>query len=173
MTLENIYYIGQTIAVAAIVASLVFVAIETRRNGRTMRAKAAWDAQNSFVEINDMLAAGGQIGEASYKTFATPAALSPYERYLMHRFIRGVLQRAEAQYALYANGILDAEVWGLRRRYLRSLFNSPLFVEIWQADKANSMFTGAFIAELERAESQESPIFLGVDANGAAKGGRS
>lgn len=170
MTLENIYYIGQTIAVVAIVASLFFVAYETRRNGRTMRAKAAWDAQNSFVEINDMLALGGPISEASYKTFNAPETLSPYERYLMHRFLRGVLQRAEAQYALYANGVLDAEIWRLRRGYLKSLFNSPLFVDAWRADKANSMYTRAFIAELERAEAREGPIFLGVNADDAASG---
>lgn len=172
MTLEEIYYIGQTVAVGAIVASLVFVAIEARRNGRTMRAKAAWDAQNSFVEINDMLAAGGPLSEVSYKIFAAPATLSPYERYLMHRFLRGVLQRAEAQHALFANGVLDAEVWRLRRGYLRSLFSNPLFAEVWRAEKANSMFTSAFIAELERAEPREGPVFLGVDADKAADGQR-
>lgn len=164
MTLENIYYIGQTIAVIAIVASLVFVAIQTRQNGRTLRAQAAWDAQASFAELNDMLAAGGAMSEVSYKAFTAPETLSPYERYLMHRLMRGLLQRAEAQYALYASGVLDAEVWRLRRGYLRSLLGNALVNEVWRAEKANSMFTSAFIVELERAEASESPIFLGVDA---------
>lgn len=169
MTLEDINYIAQTVGVVAILASLVFVAIQTRQNGRTMRAQAAWDAQNSFVEINDMLAGGGPISEASFKAFTGPDTLTPYERYLMHRLFRGVLQRAEAQYALYANGILDAEVWRLRRGYIKSLFNYPLFVEVWQADKANSMFTRAFIAEMEQAEAREGPTFLGARAPEARK----
>lgn len=169
MTLENIYYIGQTIAVVAIVGSLVFVAIQTRQNGRTLRAQAAWDAQASFAELNDMLAGGGPISEVSYKAFTAAETLSPYERYLMHRLMRGLLQRAEAQYALYANGVLDAEVWRLRRDYLRSLFSNELVNEIWRVEKANSMFTGAFIAELEMADAQDGPIFLGVDASDAGK----
>ncbi len=170
MTLENIYYIGQTIAVVAIVGSLVFVAIQTRQNGRTLRAQAAWDAQASFAELNDLLAAGGPMSEVSYKAFTAAEALSPYERYLMHRLIRGLLQRAEAQYALYASGVLDAEVWRLRRGYLRSLFSNSLVNEVWRAEKANSMFTAAFIAEIESAEAQEGPIFLGADAPISANG---
>lgn len=170
MTLENIYYIGQTIAVVAIVGSLVFVAIQTHQNGRTLRAQAAWDARASFAEINDMLAGGGPISEASYKAFTAAETLSPYERYLMHRLIRGLLQRAEAQYALYADGILDPEVWRLRRGYVRSLFSNALFNEIWKVEKANSMFTAAFIAEIECAEAQEGPIFLGVDSIGSENG---
>ena len=170
MTLEEIYYVGQTIAVVAIVGSLVFVAIQTRQNGRTLRAQAAWDAQASFAEINDMLAGGGPISEVSYKAFTAAETLSPYERYLMHRLMRGLLQRAEAQYALYASGVLDAEVWRLRRSYLRSLFTNPIVVEVWRAEKANSMFTSAFIAEIENAEARENPIFLGADAVGSANG---
>lgn len=164
MTLESIYYVGQTIAVVAIVGSLIFVAIQTRQNGRTLRAQAAWDAQASFAEINDMLAAGGPISEVSYKAFTAVETLSPYERYLMHRLMRGLLQRAEAQYALYASGVLDAEVWRLRRDYLRSLFSNALVNEVWRAEKANSMFTGAFIAEIEKTDAREGPIFLGAEA---------
>ncbi len=165
MTLEEINYIAQTIGVVAILASLVFVAIQTRQNGRTMRAQAVWDAQNSFVEINDMLAAGGPVSEMSFKAFTDPDSLTAYERYLAHRLFRGVLQRTEAQYALFANGILDAEVWRLRRGYIKSLMNYPLFVQVWEADKASSMLTAAFIAEMDGAEARESPRFLGARAS--------
>lgn len=168
MTLETINYVAQTIGVVAILVSLVFVAIQTRQNGRTMRAQAVWDAQNSFVEINDMLAAGGRVSEVSYKAFTEPDTLSPYERYLMHRLLRGVLQRAEAQYALFTNGILNEEVWLLRRGWIRSLMALPIFMEVWEADKANSMLTRAFIAEMEQAEARQGPTFLGSPAPAAA-----
>jgi hypothetical protein len=164
MTLEDINYIAQTIGVVAILISLVFVAIQTRQNGRTMRAQAVWDAQNSFVEINDMLAGGGPISEVSFKGLTDPNSLTPYERYLMHRLLRGVLQRAEAQYALFTNGILDEEVWLLRRSWIKSLMAAPIFMEVWEADKANSMLTRAFIAEMEQAETRDAPTFLGAPA---------
>jgi hypothetical protein len=45
MTLEELYYVSQIVAVIAIFGSLVYVAIQTRQNSRMMRAKAAWDAE--------------------------------------------------------------------------------------------------------------------------------
>lgn len=161
MTLEEINYIAQAIGVVAILASLVFVAIQTRQNGATMRAQAVWDAQNSFVEINDMLAAGGPISEASFRAFTDPGSLTPYDRYLLHRLFRGVLQRAEAQFALYRSGILAEEIWLLRRGYIKSLMNFSVFVEVWEADKKNSMLTRSFVAEMDQAEARETPTFLG------------
>jgi hypothetical protein len=161
VTLESANYIAQTIGALAILVSLAFVAIQTRQNGRTMRAQAVWDAQTSFVEINDLLASGGRISEVSFKAFTDPGNLTPYERYLIHRMFRGVLQRAEAQFALYSNGILNEEVWHLRRGYISSLMNFPIFAEVWNADKSNSMFTRAFVAEMERAGVAATPTFLG------------
>lgn len=162
MTLEELYYVSQIVAVIAIFGSLVYVAIQTRQNGRMMRAKAAWDAEVSFIEINDMLASGGPMSELAYKTLTKPESLTDYERHLTHRFLRGVLQRTEAQYALYAHGVLDAEVWHLRRAYVKGVLKNPVFNEVWQADKANSMFTRAFIAEMDKAKDRDVPTFLGA-----------
>ena len=162
MILEELYFISQIVAVIAIFGSLVYVAIQTRQNGRMMRAKAAWDAETSFAEINDMLSAGGPVSELFYKVFTKPESLNDYEKYLVHRFMRSVLQRTEAQFALYTNGVLDAEVWRLRSAYVRSTLNNPLLKEIWQTEKTNSMFTRAFIAEMDKIDAAEPPAFLGA-----------
>lgn len=167
MSLESIYYIGQTFAVLAILVSLAYVAFQTRQNTKVTRAKAAWDAQNSFVEINETLAAGGTVGDLTYKAVNDVSNLSDYEKYRMHRYMRGVFQRVEAQYALFTNGILDEEVWQLRRRYIRGLMNVPLIAEIWQADKTNFMFTEAFVHEMDSAPDTDRPVFLGTEASSA------
>ena len=165
MSLEELYYVSQIVAVIAIFGSLVYVAIQTRQNSRLIRAKAAWDAEVSFIEINDTLASGGAMSELSFKILTKPESLTDYERHLAHRFLRGVLQRTEAQYALYAHGILDKEVWHLRRAYIKGVLKNPVFNEVWRADKANSMFTHAFIAEMDKAEDRDVPTFLGAGAN--------
>lgn len=164
MTLELFNQISQIVAAVGVIASLIFLAIQTRQNSRTMRAKASWDAQVSFAEINDELASGSQISQISFKAFSDPQSLTAFETYLFHRFMRSVLQRTEAQFALYTNGVLDVEVWRLRRSYAKSLMNNPIFLDIWRTEKANSMFTRAFIAEIDKSDVRESPAFLGVAA---------
>jgi hypothetical protein len=54
---------AEVIGAGAVVITLVYLAIQTRDNVRIERARAVWDAQISFVEVNDMLADGGKISE--------------------------------------------------------------------------------------------------------------
>lgn len=169
MTLEEINFIAQTIAAFAVVGSLIYLAIQTRHNTRVMRATAAWDAQHSFVAVNDLISDGGPLSEISYRAITDPDSLSAYEKYLVHRFMRSLFQRMEAQYALYCHGILDEELWQLRKGYAQALMVNPLVAEIWQIERSNSMLTAAFVAEIEEMNSKPAPAFLGVGPMPGAK----
>ena len=169
MTLEDIYYISQIVAAVAIFGSLVYVAIQTRQNSQFIRARAIWDAQTSIAEINDRLADGGPISQLVYKLTTNPDSLTGFENYQMHRHFRGLIMRTEAQFALHRNGVLDAEVWRLRRRWFRGFMNNPKFMEIWQAEKSNSVVTRAFIEEMDTAEAADSSVIVGVHRSGENK----
>jgi hypothetical protein len=153
--------ISEVIAASAVVLSLVYLAIQTRQNNKVLRTQAVWDAQNSFVAINETLSDGGVLSELIYRAMNTPDSLTVYEQYLTQRFIRGTLQRVEAQFALYTNGILDDEVWQLRRNYIKSLIKNPLMQQIWHVEKNNLMFTQAFIKEIDTAPDTKPLVFLG------------
>jgi len=146
----------------AVFVTLIYLAIQTRDNVKVQRARAVWDAQVSFVEVNEMLAEGGTVSELLFRTLSDPAGLSTQEKYLVHRFARGWFQRMEAQFALYNAGILDAEVWQLRRGYAKGILDNPIFREFWALDKQNSMFTRAFIESIDSASSTELAGFMGV-----------
>lgn len=68
----------------------------------------------------------------------------------------------EAQFALYKAGILDEEVWQLRRGYAKAILDNPVIREGWELDKKNSMFTDAFIESIDRTLTPEIPGFLGT-----------
>jgi hypothetical protein len=163
VNLETIYYVGQTLAVLAILGSLVYVAIQTRQNASVMRAKAVWDAQMSFVEINEQQMDGGPISQLTFKALNDPDNLNDFERYRLHRLMRGVFQRLEAQFALYTNGILEQEVWHLRRGYAAALLNNQLINKIWATEQNNSMFTRAFVTEIESARHANTVAFIGIE----------
>ena len=148
---------AELIGAAAVFVTLIYLAIQTRDNVRVMRARAIWDAQVSFVEVNETLGDGGVVSELIYKLLSEPENLNEYERYLVHRFMRGWFQRMEAQFALYKSGILDEEVWQLRRGYARALLDKPIAGEWWELDKKNSVFTKAFIDSID---SRNAPSLL-------------
>ena len=50
MNLEDFGNFGETISGIAVVASLIYLIFEVRRNTRSVRTKPAWDATNSLAE---------------------------------------------------------------------------------------------------------------------------
>ena len=163
MNWDSIGVLAEVVAATAVVVSLVYLAVQTRDNTRVMRSRAAWDAQQSFVDVNETLGNGGFVSELLYKTLDEPNQLSDKEKYLVQRFYRAWFQRMEAQFALYQAGILDEEVWNLRRGYAQAIFNNPIARQCWEAEKSNSMFTREFISSIDSAAERELPQFLGVN----------
>ena len=88
MNWDAISAAAEVIGAGAVVITLVYLAIQTRDNVRIERARAVWDAQISFVEVNDMLADGGKISELVFESLSNPDGLSQKDRYLVHRFAR-------------------------------------------------------------------------------------
>ena len=162
MNWEAISAVAEVIGAVAVVITLVYLAIQTRDNVRIERARAVWDAQLSFVEVNDMLADGGIVSGLVFQSLSDPDRLSQKDRYLMHRFARAWFQRMEAQHALYKAGILEPEVWQLRLGYVKAILDNTVFKEFWELDKRNSMFTTQFIAAIDSATSTEFSGFLGI-----------
>jgi len=154
---------AELVGAIAVLITLVYLAIQTRDNTRVMKSRAVWDAQVSFVEVNETLGDGGVVSELIYKVLNDPDGLSSYEKYLAHRFCRGWFQRMEAQFALYQAGILDEEVWQLRRGYAKAILGNPVMKQGWESDKGNSMFTREFIRSIDSVADVLEPTFLGIE----------
>ncbi len=153
---------AEILGAIAVFVTLIYLAMQTRANVKVLKARAVWDAQVSFVEVNELLGDGGTVSELMFRSLSDTEELSTYEKYLVHRFARGWFQRMEAQFALYKAGILDEEVWELRRGYAKGILANRYIKESWELDKNNSMFTNAFIESIDSTLKPESPVFLGM-----------
>ena len=156
--------IAELIGASAVLVTLIYLAVQTRDNAKVMRSRAIWDAQVSFVEVNETLSGDGAVANLVYKVLSDPDGLTERETYQLHRFCRGWFQRMEAQFALYKAGILDEEVWQLRCGYAHSLLKHSLFQDWWEMDKKNSMFTRAFIAAIDEAGEAIDHKFMGINS---------
>jgi hypothetical protein len=154
--------VAEVIGAMVVLITLIYLAIQTHDNVKILRARAVWDAQVSFVEVNELLGDGGTVSELLFKCASGSEELSDYEKYLAHRFVRGWFQRMEAQFALYNAGILNEEVWQLRRGYAKAMLDNPVMRDGWALDKQNSMFTKAFIESIDNSPKPEISGFLGI-----------
>jgi hypothetical protein len=162
MNWDAITAIAEVVGALAVLITLAYLAIQTRDNVKIMRSKAIWDAQVSFVEVNELLADDGAVADVLYKVLSKPDSLTDRETYQLHRFLRGWFQRMEAQFALYKVGILDREVWELRLGYAQGMLAKSPFKEWWSIDKNNSMFTKDFIESIDNYSQTIDLSFMGV-----------
>ena len=63
----------------AVFVTLVYLALQTRDNVKVMRSRAVWDAQVSFVEVNEILGGDGVIANVVYKAITDHKNLTDHE----------------------------------------------------------------------------------------------
>jgi len=81
MSLEQIYYVGQTVAVVALVASLVFVGLQVRQNTRAQRAAARDSFQSIKTAQLSLLIADRAVADLHRKGVRDLSALDDIDRW--------------------------------------------------------------------------------------------
>lgn len=153
MTLESIYYVGQTIAVVALLASLVFVGFQVHLNTKATHASASYEVSKVWSEINfSMLAVPGapELVRRSMEPGAKVEDFTTEEISLLHVLMRAVLYQFEGQFCLFVEGSLPKDNWASRSEWARNLIRLPVQSRIFEAEVAMGSFLPGFVEELRR-----------------------
>ena len=162
MTLEDIYYISQIVAVIAIFVSLIFVGVQVRQNSeqikantRSIKASAGFDATHSWATFNEQLF--GMSDETMllilsvYDPAKTWDDFSDADRTRATVGQRALFQKLEGMYFLYRYGSLDKAIWESRRDWAAGAIKPPFFRQWWEFEKSQSIYSGEFINVIEAA----------------------
>lgn len=140
MTLETIYYIGQTVAVIGILASLIFVGIQIRQNTEQSKAAAAEAAHRSFLDWyysqTPETAAIFTKGEAGLEK------LSRAERYQYFAIAMPLLMNIQEAQLKWTEGALVEDRWRFWDKFASGIVISPPIETVWL--ERRFMFSDAF-----------------------------
>lgn len=153
MSLENIYYIGQTIAVVALLVSIVFVGVQVHLNTKATRANASYEVSKVWSDINFQMLAVPTAPQLVQRSMAPGARVEDFtaeEISLLHVLVRAVLYQFEAQFCLYREGSLPKDNWESRSEWARNFVRMPVQSEILKAELAMGSFLPAFAEDLRR-----------------------
>jgi len=129
MTLESIYYIGQTVAVIGILASLIFVGVQIRQNTEQSKAAAAEAAHRSFLDWyysqTPETAAIFTKGEAGLEK------LSRAERYQYFAIAMPLLMNIQEAHLKWAEGALVEDRWRFWDKFASGIVISPPVETVW------------------------------------------
>lgn len=154
MTLENIYYITQIIAVVAVVASLIFVGLQvrqdaeqTRLNTRALKATSHHAISDSFNHLNTTLATNPDLARIWGAGLQGFDQLDREELTAFHSMLLAYVRIFETLYFQSENGTMAKELWEAEKRPLKFMFAMPGVQQWWALPLLP--FSDAFRAEVE------------------------
>ncbi len=131
MTLEELYYLSQIIAVVGIFASLIFVGLQIRQNTLATRAASHNAVSDSLNEINRMMAESADLTKIWLTGMADRQVLSAEDRWRFDSTLRAYLHVCETMYIQAGLGTGDKGIMLSEEEGIKTVFASPGAREWW------------------------------------------
>lgn len=132
MTLEEIYYIGQTIAVVALVLSLVFVGVQIRLNTAATKAASHGAVSSALNEINRLFAENPDLTTIWLAGMRDRQALTEEERWRFDALARAYFHVCETMFVQARFGAGDRGVMRAEESGISVVLASPGVNEWWR-----------------------------------------
>ena len=131
MTLEELGGIGEFIGALAVLASLVYLATEIRRNTRATRLATLQSALGSVQQIFDAPTRDAELTRIIRLGMVDPSQLNEDGGSRLFWWVSSVLRAAENTFVQHQAGMLDDHSWAARAHQIRNFFSSPAVLKLW------------------------------------------
>jgi hypothetical protein len=152
LTLSDLADVGELLGGLAVLVSLIYLVFELRRNTKTARSGAAWDATVGLAELCEEIAGSQELAEICMRALeadADPDEFTPGELARFFFVCRSVLYKYEGQWYLWREGILSNEMWQNRRRWAKAFVSLPVPSRVWELEKRQHQYSAGFIESIE------------------------
>ncbi len=160
MTLENIYYVGQTIAVIAVLVSLVAIWLQIRQANRLAKLETT---RTIWTNANQMLMSQVEDNEKAeflQKALFSGEKISDAEKTRLYITLSSMFVGCENGFAMDQSGMMEDSFWPRMRASLADYLRPARGRRWWRVARqrtfaANKDFVqaiDALVAEIEAAE---------------------
>lgn len=132
MTLEDIYYIGQTIAVVAIFGSVIFVGFQIRENSSAVRSATAQAVHDNYGAWYLALGADDAALNASINGFVDYEGLAPIDKAHFVCTYMAFLSHSQNAFHQWKEGHLSTALWKGWESLMMNLVNTPGGAAFWR-----------------------------------------
>ena len=154
MSLENIYYIGQTVAVLAIIGSLLVLIFQIRQANALTREAAVREQIDGLKRIFVALYENADITDIYIRGMRDSRQLNEVEFSRFRTFSLSLLRQWEGLHMQFCKGWVDKDIWEVHTRQLRSGQQTDTFRHLWSIDKE------LFAEDFQDFVSQSEKLFL-------------
>jgi len=131
MTLEEFNYIAEIIGSIAIIASLIYVALQVRQNTIAVRLSTLHDVKDTIREVNLIVAEQGDLAEILVEGFQDLEKLSGAPRARFYTWAHNLFLGYENLYLQYLGGALDPGHWSGMAQHMTDVSKVPGLQAWW------------------------------------------
>jgi hypothetical protein len=132
MTLEQIFFISQTIAALGVVASLIFVGLQVRDSAKAVRSATAQAVQDNYSSWYLTLASNESALATSTKGFVDLNSLTTAEKAQFVCTYMAFLSHSQNAFHQWRQGHLANELWACWEALLMNLVKTPGGATFWR-----------------------------------------
>lgn len=145
MTLESIYYIGQTIAVVIIIATLIALLYQSRQANRLARADMSERTMRFFGDTMGELMRYPELTATFRKVMFEPTELTPVELTQILTFLNLTLHVHRTAFLSFSGGLIDERVMHAYESNTCWYLTAPVFAHEWKRMVRMQMFSDDFV----------------------------
>lgn len=132
MSIQDLGAIGEIIGAAAVVASLLYLAVQIRQGSRIAKASTTQALLGYSAQMNT--AAAGNVAPVMAKVLSGEE-LAPDERYQYFAYMLATFAQSWQAHHQYTNGMLEREVFEAYERRTLSFLVRPNARDFWKRNR--------------------------------------
>ncbi len=130
MNWDAIGAIGEVVGAIAVVATLVYLAVQLRQNTRSVQLAAETGLSEKHADWAAHVVNNPDLGRIWDMAATEPETLTDDEKRLYLRYIVELILLYEGQFHLFAEGLITAGSWQPKANFILVLLQNP-WVNLW------------------------------------------
>jgi hypothetical protein len=153
MTLEQVFFVSQSIAAVGVIASLIFVGLQVRSSAKAVRSATAQAVHENFAGWYLSLAGNEGGLTVVLKGFGSLDALTAVERAQFNCIFLAFTSHSQNAFHQWRQGHLANELWMCWEALLMNMVHTPGGVGFWR--ERSYVFAQDFREEVDAMAARE------------------
>ena len=158
MSLESIYYLGQTIAVIAILGSLIAIFWQQRQANKIVRVQNSQGLSSAYANALRDVMNSADLAAIFRKVMFDDEELSPIEATRILLYFSVMLDSHQKAWLALEHGLYSSETLSSVDANTAWYLTKPIFLNEWKRSRAIGLFGGSFADHIDSLIVPEAPI---------------
>jgi hypothetical protein len=160
VTLDQIASFAEIIGGFAVLATLIYLAVELRENTKTLKADANTATYLNWSAFNELMSQHPDrllFGRA-FDPQEVWANFEPIEKMTLSCLGRAMIQKFSSVFYQHDAGIVDAEVWRQNSIWCHSFLEYPVWRDFREEENRQPIYSEAFLSAIKKAPTTDISI---------------